>query len=150
MRNLAGDKECDREIRRELERARIPAVIDEEINHPEVKARFRGRLGEFVFTRHWTYWGAYGPVPLEVARELYADPVGATDIRVAGHCGRPPPEPPWLHRWRDGRRVTGDARGGVLCVDRYHIDTEVGLRLFVDTLRKHRLTPPHARGEPWE
>ena len=52
------------------------------------------------FTIHKAYQRWYwivegGRLPIEAARELYADPVGKTDIRVAGHCGCPPPEKPW-------------------------------------------------------
>ena len=31
-------------------------------------------------------------MPLDIARKLYADPIGVTDIRVGGDCGCPAPE----------------------------------------------------------
>lgn len=67
-----------------------------------------GRIGAFTFRRAWSYWIVSGPMPLDVARRLYADPVGATDIRVNGHCGCPAPgEPGGRPTWTlpDGRIV---------------------------------------------
>lgn len=175
MKNLAGDVDCDREIRRELTRARIDIVKGERSTH-EVAASLTGKLGPFTFQRAWYYWVAKGPTPLDAARELFADPVGKTDVRVAGHCGCPPPEHPWVEYYdADGKRVALDPGGkereqyrrlverghleleGLAAyhwvdspeerdavsvravVESYHIDTEAGLRLFVDTLRKHGL-----------
>lgn len=124
MRNLAGVKECDLFIERELARARIALEACGE-HRGEVPYRMIGRLGPIEFRRAWTYWVARGTVPLEVARQLYADPVGSTDIRVAGHCGCPAPEPPWI-----------DTIDGDKFVTSYHIDSEVGLRIFADAIRK--------------
>lgn len=115
---------------------------------------------------HSYYWRVNGPVPLAVAQQIYADPA-ANDIRVAGHCGCPPPEDPWItwlmpdgtiltseaegatfetmaerHPWAndamkdytfsDDPAVKGTARG---YIETYHIDSELGLRVFVDYLR---------------
>lgn len=167
MKNLAGVVACDEYIRRELERARIPAVDVERVRHPDVSYSVIGKLGPFEFRRAWYYWTVDGPVPLDVARELYEDPVGKEDVRVAGHCGCPPPEHPWvtyfdaegfqlvtdperkLEKERDALKAKGmlsldslrfvdDAASVAVraIVGTYHIDTEVGLRLFVDTIRR--------------
>lgn len=109
-------------------------------------------------------------MPLEIAKELFQDPVGREDVRVAGHCGCPAPESPFI-TWRapDGRIVApvkeealfdrtiakGSLKpeekakfifsddpasvGALAFLTSYHIDTEIGLRLFADTIRKHRL-----------
>ena len=123
VRNLAGNKDCDLWIVEELIRSMIPA--EQYTGSPgEVPSQLMGRLGLITFRRFWTYWVATGPVPLDVARRLYDDPVGRTDVRVAGHYGCPPPKAPWLK--------TVD---GVECVTSYHIDSEVGLRLFADAVR---------------
>lgn len=123
MRNLAGNKECDAVIAEELRRSMIPSVpYDGRLE--EVPSRLRGELGDITFARAWYYWTAHGTVPIEVARKLYDDPIGRTDIRVAGHCGCPPPEPPWT-----------EVIDGVEVVTTYHIDSEVGLRLFADAIR---------------
>lgn len=126
MLNLAGRGNCDEVIRRELTRARIPVVEVARVNR-EVAYSVMGKLGNLEFTRAWSYWVVSGPVPLNVALELYADPVGVTDIRVAGHAGCPSPA--------DWSRTTASGR----FVETYHIDTEVGLRIFVDTIRAHNL-----------
>jgi hypothetical protein len=116
MRNLAGDKDCDREIRRELERARI-GMVDGEKEPGEVPATVTGKLLGWKFTRAWYYWVAKaerGPgIPPHDASILYYDPVGRDDIRVDGCAGNRMPT------------------GSVNC---YHIDSEVGLRVFADTL----------------
>lgn len=95
MKNLAGVPECDGYIQTELEKARITAVPCE-LTRSEVPYRLTGQLGQFHFWRAWYYWVATGLMPLEIAKELYADPIGKSDIRVAGHCACPPPEDPWL------------------------------------------------------
>lgn len=123
MRNLAGNQRCDEWIAEELRRSMIPSQV---YIGPlgEVPSLLLGHLGPITFRRAWTYWVAHGPVPIDLARALYADPVGATDIRVDGHCGCPPPEPPWTSRSDDGEIVTA-----------YHIDSEVGLRVSADAIR---------------
>ena len=54
-------------------------------------------VGFIKFWRAWYYWVAGGLVPLDVAKRLYAHPEGKKNVRVAGHCGCPPPEKPWIH-----------------------------------------------------
>lgn len=181
MINLAGNKDCDREIRRELTRCRVP-IVEGERSPGEVPATLTGKLGPFSMWRAWTYWVAKGAVPLTVAWELYDDPVGKTDVRVDGHCACPPPEGHRVRRYDSaGKQIvldkTGDEQGRFLhyvetgaipashfeqlhwvsfesdlvrqtecaVVESYHIDTEIGLRLFADTIRKHGL---HAVKEP--
>lgn len=166
MQNLAGDKNCDRAIERELTIARIniKKVKPDPVHH-EVPYTLEGELGKFTFHRAWYYWVVNGPMPLKNALELYEDPAGRHDVRVTGHCGCPPPEAPWI-TWRDnegneiihmnqkaqmddfikkghikpeqmnGRRYDErpDSFNGF--IDTYHIDSEVGLRLFADMIRK--------------
>jgi hypothetical protein len=84
-----------------------------------------GQAGNLQFERYWRYWVARGPVPLSVARELYADPIGKESVRADGHCGCPPPEE-WVE-WVDGEP----------CVTAYHIDTAEGLALFIGKMRSY-------------
>lgn len=124
MPNLARrdpDPRVDERIKIELTRARIDLreLDHDERKRSEVPATIGGRIGAFTLQRAWMYWVVKGPMPLDAARALYADPIGADDVRVAGHCGCPPPD-----EW---------ARDGF--VDSYHIDSVAGLRLFADAVR---------------
>jgi hypothetical protein len=168
MENLAGNPKCDEEIRSELTRARIP-IVENIPARGEVPSTLQGKLGPITFTRAWVYWVAAGPVPLEIARELFADPVGREDVRSGGHCGCPAPDTFGATYYdADGLQLYSDPDGveqqkfedmvarGVLKrehmpgrfvrdkrtaavraeVTVYHIDTEVGLRLFADAIRE--------------
>lgn len=160
MQNLAGDKNCDEQIENELRRCGIEAVSVERSSRNEVPYSVMGKLGNFVFTRQWYYWAVEGNVPLSVAQELYADPVGKTDIRVNGDAGRTPPEGRGLtylngegnrlfplsekpnsleYVDKDIRFVENPSAEGQAFVTSYHIDSEIGLRLFADTLKRHSL-----------
>jgi hypothetical protein len=90
MENLAGDLSCDSAIRKELKEAGI-TVVDVGPSNREVPYTVEGRLGSFKFWRAWYYWVVEGYVPLEVAKTMYANPVGKKDVRVDGHCGCPDP-----------------------------------------------------------
>lgn len=162
MRNLAGCSDSDIWAAAELARAGIEIVVGEAYGEP--KTRVWGRLGAIEFRRAWRYWVAAGLVPLDVAKRLYADPVGRTDVRVDGHCACPAPEEPWICYYDGGKRVAVDpdgseeaeydalvakghltaeskprfvksAEGLAAFVDTYHIDSEAGLRLFADAVR---------------
>jgi hypothetical protein len=50
MKNLAGDPNCDIEIRRELTRACIP-IVENVPSRGEVPATLQGQLGPIVFRR---------------------------------------------------------------------------------------------------
>lgn len=171
MKNIAGNADCDRDIERELLRARLVPVWGDAAKQ-EVASHLTATLGPLTFWRAWRYWVVSGPVPLAAARELYADPIGESDVRVAGHCGCPAPVHPWvryvdtdgktllrldgldapLNRGElgpcgveaytqiDAKCVFVDEPAAVAVaafVDTYHIDSEAGLRLFVDTVRRH-------------
>lgn len=155
MRNLAGQDDCDIYIREELEKAGIMPFALSEPGRSEVPytvfgclgakslseedQRFFDRMGttlefaatmsSFVFSRAWYYWCVSGYVPLPIAEEMYANPNGIKDIRVAGHCACPPPS-----EWLAHHKVCG-----MDVVDSYHIDTQEGLNYFVQTMIKHGL-----------
>lgn len=120
MINLAGDENCDKVIKNELILAKIELVKDV-TSKGEVPYTIEGKLGEFRFKRYWYYWVVTGPMPIEIANELYKDPVGKQDIRAGGHCGCVPPNT--------------QASNNDQIVNCYHIDSQVGLRLFADTIR---------------
>lgn len=170
MNNVAGLENPDPFLTEELTRARInveqlPRPLR---RHPEVHAGVIGRLGQFTFRRAWYYWVANGPVPIELARKLYADPVGVKDIRVDGHCGCPAPDDFGGNYFAaDGSRILVDPEGSEqrtiakfpdlfkeerfvfvsskeerreiaksIIIDCYHIDSEVGLRIFADAIHE--------------
>lgn len=170
MENLAGVTGCDPKIIRELLAAGIELIEHLATLQSEVPTRYIGQLklnGEvkFTFQRAWYYWVVNGDVPLEVARELYYEvPFGKEDIRVAGHCGCPPPEE-WafpknevlvelsVYKLPSKEYPHGDGptygelakmcNSGQIQAPRfvgtYHIDTLYGLVKFVAILRKHNL-----------
>jgi len=185
MENLAGNDSCDKIIRDELEDCLI-ASVDTGRLQAEVPSSLTGVLGPYRFRRAWRYYVMEGPVPMKVAEELYADPIGKKDVRVAGHCECPPPEEPWIGvydpwtltsvRVRDDyrRQITkalelnspGEIesemeraekhfvmvddepeRYGFRGICSYHIDSLAGLRLFADTIRKHKLHTPRGLAE---
>lgn len=151
MINLAGNKKCDRFIKEELTLAGIPII--EAVAKGEVPYTVEGILGSFKFSRAWYYWVVYGPVPLDIAEKLYADPIGRKDVRVAGNCTCPPP-----HEWAfpsveevakqikalgieslncgELAKLCNDGTiNGTRYINTYHIDSLLGLKLFADTVK---------------
>jgi hypothetical protein len=181
MINLAGHKDPDPLVEEELFVAGIEVERLPEPRDYEVRTSIVGRLGQIWFHRAWYYWVATGPVPIVVAMQMYEQrPYGRRDVRVAGHCGCPPPEDPWLTYRDEAGRVIQYLRGendlrlyakfkdgtldGALAkalgplfrgengplatspeelkrlyrtvtVDSYHIDSQGGLKVFVDAMR---------------
>lgn len=82
MQNLAGRKDCDSWILRELKLAGITPIRLNERCRGEVSSLYEGRLGKFTFDRAWYYWRVHGPMPLEIAEKL--------DKTLC-----PPPSKPW-------------------------------------------------------
>lgn len=111
MRNLAGESDCDVFIRDELRLAQI-AVIEGPRSTHEVATRVTGKLGLFTFTRAWSYWIAEGPMPLNVAEEMYEDPVGRTTVRAGGDCACRPPVTWASFLDADGKELFGDDQEG--------------------------------------
>jgi len=171
MINLAKRSDADEHIRRELERCRIE-IEEVEPDEGEVPYSLIGHIGPVEFRRSWYYWAANGPVSLETAEELYADPVGKTDIRVNGDAGAPAPLDEAVWMTDDGKIVLPTSKeaswrqmteqyeflraefekyvfsddptslGASQFIMSYHIDSEVGLRLFADALRAKAAVAP--------
>ena len=131
MKNLAGDVDCDIDIINELNEAGIPIIARAPgVLRDEVPYHAFGRLGEVVFTRAWYYWVVYSVgMPLISAKELYEDPVGRKDVRVAGHCGCPPPDK-WLEHMKSLAGIYEP------CVCTYHVDSQEGLNLLVAKIQE--------------
>jgi len=161
FQNLAGNPKATDVVLSELTRCGISSQHIDPVG--EVPSAAMGVLGKFTFRRKWHYYRVEGPVPVSVAWELYDNPVGKQDIRVCCHCGCPAPTPEWvIYRTLDGKLVrplaireklaewmkpeeleeivfdddTSDYQG---CIETYDIDSELGLYIFVETLKRHRL-----------
>lgn len=126
------------------------------------------KLGDFVISFYHYYYTVEGLVPLNVANELYRNRIGRTDIRVAGHCGCPPPRK-WQEKFKDGKRAITQKEYekilGFECgknwketveskyvslsdeeyeaapsyITSYHIDSELGMYIFLQTLSKYNI-----------
>lgn len=158
MINLAGDQECDKIIREELNLAGIKIVSIGKTNK-EVPASIIGKCNNFIFHRAWYYWVVEGYMPLEIANYLY-DNYKHLNIRVEGHCGNPSPEgwteprnfsqkiKPLSEKFWKSHELTADEfeqqakqirESGEQFITGYHIDTQEGLNVFVDTIKKHNI-----------
>lgn len=159
---------ADRTIKAELQRAGIE-VVNGSISDGEVITHVTGRLGGFKFGRAWTHWVVFGKMPLAVAMELYRHPVGKTDIRACGDCTCPSPErmakyfvadielivdpdgkmesslsaygPEFAKDFLEKHRFVKTidltvARGYITS---YHVDSELGLYLLAEAIRKNNL-----------
>lgn len=160
MENLARreyDSDADKKVKEELQIAGIPVVRVGLMNN-EVKTYYIGILNGFVFIRAWRYWMVKGNIPLENAQYLY-DNYKDLDIRVAGHCGNPPPEEwaknkdydklivPYVNKCRNKEISTEELEKigkeiksqGEQVIDMYHIDTQLGLCKFVEVIKNNNI-----------
>ncbi len=169
MQNLAGHRGADSLVRAELTLAGIPIVEDPSCLKDEVSTSATGLLqtadGDTIqFERAWYYWRAQGPVALDIAADLYEDPIGRVAVRAGGHAGGTPPDEhisckvgerdvmpestrPDFERFNlnlnkyvfaptdeAGLVEWTKANGGRVFVQSYHIDSAEGLALFVRAL----------------
>lgn len=135
MINLAGRDDCDEHVARELRHACIPSERCKLSGH-EVNTSIVGKLPGFTFKRAWTYYVVEGRVPVEIAQALYEDPLGRDDVRVAGHCGCPPPADPWLtYLDADGRELLtlGDPKHDLMVGD-----SEIASRVNAEMRARYR------------
>jgi hypothetical protein len=156
FKNLAGAAYADVVIEKELKEAGIE-IVREDRTDSEVPFTLTGKLGDILFARAWKYWVVKCMMPLEAANEMYENEVGKQFVRVAGHCGCPPPEEWALPSGEDLKKAMEElglesATYGELAelqnsgkinapryVQTYHIDTMPGLKLFVETTKKYGL-----------
>jgi len=168
MIDLTRDPGTRCSVEKELNQAGIEIIRNEASLTFREAIPICGRLGQFRFTRVWYYWVVLGKVPLKVATELYKNEIGKSDIRVVGNFGCPPPKE-WASWFDDQGVQLVNIREmnkieklcikynnplpvglrGVLKKDlsklgkpfitSYHIDTQIGLNIFVRTLKKYNL-----------
>lgn len=175
MKNVAGCmaiEERDRILELELTRVGVPVARVDVTAPSTVASHVRGSLGPFTFERGPAHWGVTGPFPLHVAEELYATPVGRTDIRADGRArGYPPAE--FVHYFdAEGNELSSDPTGeegpawdlmaeqlnlttkrprfvpdaadaaAHAVVQSFHVDSELGLYLLVEAIGRHGLALP--------
>ena len=179
MKNLACNHptyaqilETNATVGSELREAGIPIVQQDPTHRGEVPSEYKGQYEGFTFTRAWYYWVVTGAVSMEAAKEIYANPIGVTDVRAEGHCACPPPEDQSIliddntkrivvanKEWKEGidmyvrmkseRSLMSwmteyisdkDVKSSTPYVRLYHIDSQEGLNLFMQTIRKYNLT----------
>lgn len=155
-------------VTNELQTAGIGVIYHSEPSQGEVPSYVTGQLTKdgkavFSFSREWNYWTVSGPMPIEIAEQLYNNPIGQRDVRVVGHCGCPEPSKWVEYRDGEGRIVIIDPDGSQYAkfksfeieddsyrfvtdltevpdvsgiIPSYHIDSIDGLKLFASTLRE--------------
>lgn len=125
MENLATHEYnpgFDKEVRNELEIAKIPVVELPAFMNTEVKTQYIGMFKGWMFWRAWTYWVACGNLPLTLAKKLYDSNDKGLGIRAFGHCGNVDP--------LEYKNMCSKNS----MVDVYHIDTQLGLCKFIEFL----------------
>ena len=124
MKNLAEDKDCDIEIKQELEIAKIPIHEFSFELRGEVPSKILGFLDGWKFERAWYYWVVTSEKNLLLFK--YADPLHkkyGKAVRVDGHCGCPSPR-----EWHSDPYYLG--------VSSYHVDSQLGLCKLVEAIKK--------------
>jgi len=131
MKNLAGETKADLHILKELGEAGIE-VVEGKKSRGEVPHTLTGKLADWNFSRAWYYWVANAEegLPLEVATELHNREYAVKSerqpetygqvVRVAGHCGCPPP-----NEWANSAGK----------IDSYHVDSQEGLNALAGAIR---------------
>lgn len=104
FKNLAENKGCDPIISGELAKAGIteislPSRMISEVPASKIGLLIKDNKPVFQFTRAWYYWVAEGEVPLEIAKELWNNPIGKKDVRTAGFAGNTNPDGVWLKHY---------------------------------------------------
>ena len=126
MKNLAGNKDCDADIKKELTEAGVYFEEYEFLRKGsgEVPSAILAYLNGWVFKRAWYYWVVSSENNLllfENADKLHEK--FGKEVRVDGHCGCPAPRE-WLRdNWRLG-------------VNLYHVDSQEGLNALVKAIKE--------------
>lgn len=157
MINLAGDKACDEKIREELNLAGVEIANIGKMDR-EVPASIIGKCNNFIFSRAWSYWVVTGYMPLKYAKEIY-EKYKDLNIRVAGHCGNPPPEDwcepknwqikckPYIDKLYN-KEITYEecdkhcneiSKQGEQFIAHYHIDSQEGLNRFAEIINENNI-----------
>ena len=122
MINLAGLKECDADIVKELTESGATVLLQDHV-HSEVPYHYIGCVGNFILIRAWYYWVAKSikGLPESAAEELNANYRNV--IRVKGFAGGTD-----VKQWLSENNT----------IDLYHIDTQEGLNAFVKFVKEQQ------------
>jgi hypothetical protein len=124
MKNLAGNKDCDIDIKKELAEAGIPFEEHEFLKrNSEVPSAVLAYMNGWTFKRAWYYWVASSDDNLllfENADKLHEK--FGQEVRVSGHCGCPAPREWYNKEWNLG-------------VNLYHVDSQEGLNALAQAIR---------------
>lgn len=124
MKNLAGRKDCDIYVKREIEQAGLEPNQFSFSTGGEVDSHYRPSFQGWRFTRAWYYWVAHTdstPLLFKYADELHE--THGNVVRVDGHCLCPAPKEWFKQPWHIG-------------VNHYHIDSQEGLNYFIKMVKR--------------
>jgi len=160
--NNQPEKRRNEIVKTELLLAGLEPIANTDMDR-EVKTVFKAELNGWIFFRAWVYWVAINNksgLPLEIANKMHFSeyPSGSIygkTIRVGGDCGckepvkglRVPesiqagifakyPKPAdWCKADIDNLNAEFNDYSGEKFVDVYHIDSIMGLKKFVETIK---------------
>lgn len=154
LENLARryyEPDADKKVKEELTAAGIPVLSLMNSADGEVKTYYIGLLNGFIFQRAWKYWVVKGNMPLDVAEYIYYNHK-ELEIRAAGDAGNPNPrdfavDPIYKkycrEQYKNGKnpdKTKKEYQYNPRYIQMYHIDTEEGLKVFADTVKKFNVT----------
>lgn len=146
MKNLAGDRDCDKVMLEEMKEAGIHPVKVDRMNS-EVPSSYIGVLNGFKFMRAWYYWVVTGEMPLDDAISIYESFGVECKVRTAGMAGNDDPRKwaknkdydeemkPYMEKYKNGEldfsevsKISNEvSSNGEQIIDVYHVDLQIGL-----------------------
>ena len=137
------DSKIDKQVKEELEIAKIPVFELPAYMNTEVKTKYIGILNGFAFYRAWRYWVCEGDMPLDVANYIYEN-YKDLKIRAGGHAGNIEPnreaynpiyerelrmlsKKVTIEKYLELSKEIVDDLSLPRFVNCYHIDTQLGL-----------------------
>lgn len=123
MINLAGRKDCDLTIIKEIEESGLEFNEMSFKTTGEVESNLFCHFHGWKFERFWYYWVASTdetPLLFKFADKLHE--THGKEVRVAGHCGCPSPREWYKQPYQVG-------------VNNYHVDTQEGLNELLRTIQ---------------
>ena len=126
MKNLAGVKDCDKTIIKEITEEGLEFYKFPDAMNSEVESRYIAYMNGWKFVRAWRYWIATSNKTVllfKYAEKLHEQ--HGNVVRVQGHCGCPTPREFLKEPWQLG-------------VNMYHVDTQEGLNALTEIIKKQK------------